>query len=154
MPHQFNVVLVEPEIPPNTGTIGRTCLAVGAKLHLVHPLGFELSEARVRRAGLDYWKYLDLVEHQSLDHFFGSLPADAPLFFFSKKVERTIYDEVYPAGAYFIFGKETKGLPEAILQKYPNKTLRIPMYDDRVRSLNLATSVGIVVYEGIRQLGV
>lgn len=154
MPHHFNVVLIEPEIPQNTGSIGRLCLATGCTLHLVEPLGFDISEAAVKRAGLDYWEHLRVVRHPSVEAFFASLPADAPKAFLSKKAGNTIYDFRVRPGTYFIFGKETAGLPDWILDRYAADTFRIPMYDARVRSINLAQAVAISAYEGIRQLGV
>jgi tRNA (cytidine/uridine-2'-O-)-methyltransferase len=150
---RFNIVLVEPEIPQNTGSIGRLCLATGSTLHLVEPLGFDISEAAVRRAGLDYWEHLDLRTHSSIEAFFESLPKGAPMAFLSKKAGRTHYEHRFAPGSYLFFGKETAGLPDWILNRYAADTVRIPMFDARVRSLNLATAVGIVVYEGIRQCG-
>jgi tRNA (cytidine/uridine-2'-O-)-methyltransferase len=153
MPHQLNVVLVEPEIPQNTGSIGRLCLATGATLHLVEPLGFEITHARLRRAGLDYWEHLQVVRHASLEIFLTSLPADAPKVFFSKKAGNTVFEHRFVPGTYLIFGKETAGLPDSVINAYPTETTRIPMYDARVRSLNLANAASIAVYEAIRQLG-
>ncbi len=153
MPHNLNVVLVEPEIPQNTGSIGRLCLATGTTLHLVEPLGFEITDAHLKRAGLDYWEHLNVVRHSSVEKFFESLPPNAPKVFLSKKAGHTLYEWKFEPGTYLIFGKETSGLPDWILNKYASETFRIPMYDARVRSLNLSTTVGISVYEGIRQLG-
>ena len=153
MPHDLHVVLVEPEIPQNTGSIGRLCLASGCTLHLIEPLGFDISESAVRRAGLDYWEHLKVQTHKSLEVFMDSIPADAPKAFMSKKAGHTVYDFPFKAGTYIFFGKETAGLPDWILNRFPTETLRIPIYDARVRSLNLATAVGITVYEAIRQLG-
>lgn len=152
MPCQFHVVLVEPEIPQNTGSIGRLCLATGTTLHLIEPLGFEITHSRLKRAGLDYWEHLHVVRHASLEVFMQSLPAEAPKIFFSKKAGHTLFEHVFVPGTYFIFGKETAGLPEELIQKHPLEVLRIPMFDARVRSLNLSNSVSIAVYEGIRQL--
>ncbi|MBY0469993.1 tRNA (cytidine(34)-2'-O)-methyltransferase [bacterium] len=153
MPHELNVVLVEPEIPQNTGTIGRLCLATGATLHLVEPLGFDISDAAVKRAGLDYWQYLKLIRHPSIEAFLESLPPDAPRVFISKKSGPLLYDYSFQPGTYLIFGKETAGLPDWILNAHAADSIRIPMYDARVRSLNLSNAVGICVYEAIRQLG-
>lgn len=153
MPHGLNIVLIEPEIPQNTGSIGRLCLAVQAKLHLVHPLAFEITDAKLRRAGLDYWEHLQVVEHASIEKFVESLPVDAPLALFTKKAGKTLYQHRFQPGTYLIFGKETMGLPEWFINKYPADSVRIPLYDARVRSLNLATAAGIGVYEAIRQLG-
>ncbi len=149
----FHVVLVEPEIPQNTGSVGRLCLATGCTLHLVEPLGFDVSESAVRRAGLDYWEHLKVVRHPSIEAFLTSMPPDAPKVFLSKKAGRTLYETKIAPGTYFFFGKETMGLPDWILNRYAADTVRIPMFDARVRSINLATAVGIAVYEGVRQLG-
>ena len=149
----MHVVLVEPEIPQNTGSIGRLCLAVGATLHLIEPLGFEITESRLRRAGLDYWEHLKVETHPSLEAFMEKLSPDTPKVFLSKKAGHTLYEHKFELGTYFFFGKETAGLPDWILNRYPTHTIRIPMFDARVRSLNLATAVGISVYEAIRQLG-
>jgi tRNA (cytidine/uridine-2'-O-)-methyltransferase len=153
MPHDLNVVLVEPEIPQNTGSVGRLCLATGATLHLVHPLGFEITHSRLRRAGLDYWEHLKVIEHPSLEAFIASMPVHAPKVFLSKKAGHTVFEHRFQPGEYLIFGKETMGLPDWVLNRYPTETTRIPMYDARVRSLNLANAASIVVYEAIRQLG-
>ena len=153
MPHNLNVVLIEPEIPNNTGSIGRLCLATQSTLHLVDPLGFEINDTQLKRAGLDYWQHLDVVRHPSLDAFFASLPKEAPLTFFSKKAKAVYSEHHYQPGSYLIFGKETKGLSEKLIEKYCNQSFRIPLYDSRVRSLNLSNAVSIVVYEAIRQLG-
>ncbi len=153
MPHDLNVVLVEPEIPQNTGSIGRLCLATGATLHLVEPMAFEITNARLRRAGLDYWEHLKVLRHSSLEEFLKSMPFDAPKVFFSKKAGHTLFDHQFAPGTYLIFGKETAGLPDWIINAFPTDTVRIPMYDARVRSLNLANAASIAVYEAIRQLG-
>jgi len=153
MPHGLHVVLVEPEIPQNTGSIGRLCLATGTTLHLVEPLGFEITHAKLKRAGLDYWEHLTVVRHASLDAFLSSLPPDAPKVFFSKKAGNTLFEYQFAPGTYLIFGKETAGLPDSVINAYPLETTRVPMYDARVRSLNLSNTVSIAVYEAIRQLG-
>lgn len=153
MPHQLHIVLIEPEIPSNTGAIGRLCLATGSTLHLVDPLGFEINDTQLKRAGLDYWQYLKVVRHTSLDAFFDSLPPNSPLTFFSKKARKSYLKHPYQAGSYLIFGKETKGLSEKLIEDYADLAFRIPIYDERVRSLNLANAVSIVLYEAIRQLG-
>lgn len=154
MPHDLHVVLVEPEIPQNTGSIGRLCLATQATLHLVEPLAFDISDSAVKRAGLDYWEHLKKVVHPSIEQFMETIPKDAPRVFFSKKVGHTIYEHQFQSGTYLIFGKETAGLPDWILNRFPAESLRIPIYDARVRSLNLSNAVSIAVYEAIRQLGV
>ncbi len=153
MAFDFHVVLVEPEIPQNTGSVGRLCLAIGATLHLIEPLGFDISESAVRRAGLDYWEHLRVIKHPSVEEFFAQLPKDASKIFLTKKAGKTVHQHVFVPGTYFIFGKETAGLPDWILNRYAADCARIPMFDARVRSLNLSTAVGISVYEAIRQIG-
>ena len=153
MPHNLSVVLVTPEIPTNTGSIGRLCLATNSTLHLVEPLGFEINDSRLKRAGLDYWKYLQIVRHKSLEHFFQSISQKAPMVFFSTKAKSSIFDQKFEEGSYLIFGCETKGLGEKLISKFSEYTFRIPQYDRRVRSLNLANAASIAVYEAIRQLG-
>lgn len=148
----LNVVLVEPEIPQNTGSIGRLCLATGATLHLVEPMSFEITHSRLKRAGLDYWEHLKVIQHGSLEAFLDSIPPDAPKVLIENRGGKTIYDHSYKDGTYLIFGRETSGLPDWLTTRYAAETLTIPMYDARVRSLNLSNAVGIVVYEAIRQL--
>lgn len=148
----LNVVLIEPEIPQNTGTIGRLCLATGSTLHLVEPLGFEITDTHLKRAGLDYWEHLSVVRHPNLDAFLASLPLQAPRYFFSKKSGRTLFETRFERGSYLIFGKETAGLPDSVLNRYPLDSVRIPLFDARVRSLNLSNAVSIAVYESIRQI--
>ena len=150
---KLNVVLVEPEIPQNTGNIARTCAATGSKLHLVHPLGFSINEKAVKRAGLDYWDKLDIEEHDSLEKFLEKYkPEDNNMFFVTTKGKQ-VYSNVEYTNMYevfLVFGKETKGLPEDILKKYITKTIRIPMRET-LRSLNLSNSVAIVAYEIFKQ---
>lgn len=146
-----DVVLVEPEIPQNTGNIGRTCVATGAKLWLVKPLGYELSDKYLRRAGLDYWQYLDYEVLDSLEVMLERF-ADRRLWFFSKKATRFYTDVSYQADDVLVFGKETKGLPEPLLAEQEEFCLKIPIRP-QVRSLNLATAVAICSYEMIRQIG-
>jgi tRNA (cytidine/uridine-2'-O-)-methyltransferase len=153
MPHNLSIVLVTPEIPTNTGSIGRLCLATNSTLHLVDPLGFDISDSRVKRAGLDYWKHLQVVRHKTFEAFLNSLPSDAPTVFFSTKAKTSLFDKKFKKGSYLIFGCETKGLGEELIEKFSEDTFQIPQYDDRVRSLNLANAASIVVYETIRQLG-
>ena len=153
MPHNLSIVLVKPEIPTNTGSIGRLCLATNSTLHLIEPLGFDISDSRVKRAGLDYWKYLQLIRHKSIEIFLDSLPTDASTVFFSTKAKKSLYAKEFKKGSYLIFGCETKGLGEELIEKFSKDTFNIPQYDDRVRSLNLANAASIVVYEAIRQLG-
>lgn len=150
---KLNIVLVEPEIPQNTGNIARTCAAIGAKLHLVHPLGFILSEKSVKRAGLDYWDKLDIEEHSSLNDFLSKYPPKSNNMFFSTTKGKHIYsDPDYSSmdEVFLLFGKETKGLPEDLLLKYIDNTIRIPMRET-LRSLNLSNSVCVAAYEVFRQ---
>ncbi len=149
----FHIVLHQPEIPPNTGNIGRLCLATRSRLHLVRPLGFSLDEKALQRAGLDYWDKVDLRMWDDLEDVFAQVQTEKSRFFLlTTKAKRPYWDEEFRAGDYFIFGRETKGLPETLLSKYPQACLTIPMPGDAARSLNLATSVGIVLYEAIRQI--
>ncbi len=150
---KINVVMVEPEIPQNTGNIARTCAAIGAKLHLVYPLGFSLSDKYLKRAGLDYWDKLDIEEHESLEKFLEKYkPEDNNMFFASTKSKQCYSDVDYSKmdEVFILFGKETKGLPEDLLQKYMKNCIRIPMRES-LRSLNLSNSVAIIVYEVLRQ---
>ena len=153
MPHDLSIVLVTPEIPTNTGSIGRLCLATNSILHLVDPLGFDISDSRVKRAGLDYWKHVKLIRHKSFELFLNSLPPEAPTVFFSTKAKNSLFEKKFKKGSYLIFGSETKGLGAELIEKFSENTFHIPQYDDRVRSLNLANAASIVVYETIRQLG-
>lgn len=152
----FNIVLVEPQIPPNTGNIGRLCIATRSKFHLVKPLGFDISEKAVRRAGLDYWKHVDLTVHESFAEFRASLPEKARLWYFTKFAERSIYSADFKDGDYLVFGKETTGLPKEVHDHEPKEQLlRVPMPgSDIVRSLNLAGTVHIALYEALRQNGI
>ncbi len=150
---KINVVMVEPEIPQNTRNIARTCAAIGAKLHLVHPLGFSISEKAVKRAGLDYWDKVEIEEHNSFDEFLKKYKPEENNMFFATTKGKHVYSEPNYSKmeeVFLLFGKETKGLPEDILQKYIDKTIRIPMRNN-LRSLNLSNSVAIVVYEVLRQ---
>jgi tRNA (cytidine/uridine-2'-O-)-methyltransferase len=152
MPGQLNVVLVEPEIPQNTGSIGRLCLATETTLHLVEPMAFEITHSRLKRAGLDYWEHLDVKTHKSLEAFLEFMPTDAPKVLFTKYGGKTLFEHKFEPGTFLIFGKETMGLPNWFTNRYASDCLRIPMYDARVRSLNLANAASIGVYEAIRQL--
>ena len=145
----LNIVLVEPEIPMNTGNIARTCAATGSVLHLVKPLGFDISEKAVRRAGLDYWHLVDVRVYENLDDFFEKNPAPS-LWCLSTKAPQDYSCAQFRDGDYLFFGKETKGLPEPFLQAHRARCLRIPMRAE-ARSLNLANSVAIIVYEALRQ---
>lgn len=146
----FDIVLVEPEIPPNTGNIARTCAATASRLHLVHPLGFEISDRTLKRAGLDYWPHVEVTEHPDLETCLNQLKGE--VYYFSKKATRLYTDVTYQPGDAFVFGPETRGLPEPLLEEVGGHSLRIPMVTDHVRSLNLATSVGVVLYEAVRQI--
>ncbi len=153
MPYNLSIVLVTPEIPTNTGSIGRLCLATNSTLHLVDPLGFDISDSRVKRAGLDYWKHLQVIRHKSFEVFLSALPPSAPTVFFSTKAKTSLFEKKFKKESYLIFGCETKGLGKELIEKFSEDTFYIPQYDNRVRSLNLANSASIVVYEAIRQLG-
>ena len=146
---RINIVLCEPEIPQNTGNIARTCAATGASLHLIRPLGFEIDNAKLKRAGLDYWDKLDITFYDGLDDFYSKHP-DAKVYYFSTKAKHKYSDVAYPDDAWIMFGKETKGLPEELLYANPDTCVRIPMRDG-LRSLNLSNSVAIAVYEILRQ---
>lgn len=146
----LNIVLVEPQIPQNTGNIARTCAATGARLHLVEPMGFKIDDAKLKRAGLDYWNLLDITYYKSLDDFFTR--TEGNFYYFSTKARKVYSDVCYPDNSYLFFGKETAGLPEELLFNNPEQCVRIPMIDD-ARSLNLSNSVAIGVYEVLRQWG-
>jgi tRNA (cytidine/uridine-2'-O-)-methyltransferase len=147
----LNIVLVEPEIPQNTGNIARTCAATGARLHIVKPMGFKIDDKKLKRAGLDYWHLLDITYYESLDDFFEKNP-DGDYRFFTTKGLNRYTDVTYPDDVYLFFGKETKGLPEELLFNNADKCVRIPMINDSsARSLNLSNSVAIAAYEVLRQ---
>ncbi len=145
----LNIVMVEPEIPQNTGNVARTCACTGARLHLVGPMGFKIDDKKLKRAGLDYWQYLDITFYDSLDEFFEKNP-DGAFYFFTTKAQHRHTDVEYPDNAYLFFGKETAGLPEKLLFEHPDSCVRIPMMNE-CRSLNLSNSVAIGVYEVLRQ---
>ena len=147
--YDLNIVLVEPQIPQNTGNISRTCAVTGARLHLVRPLGFEVTDKQLKRAGLDYWDKLDITYYDGLDDFF-SKNAGGNFYYFTTK-GRTVHSDVsYPNNAYLVFGREDKGLPEELLYANPESCVRIPMRNE-LRSLNLSNSAAIAVYEVLRQ---
>ena len=151
---KINIVMVEPEIPQNTGNIARTCAAIGAKLHLVKPLGFDISDKYLKRAGLDYWDKLEIEEHDSLEKFLEKYkPEEHHMYYATTKGQHCYSDVDYSKmdEVFLLFGKETKGLPEDLLQKYIANTIRIPMRE-HLRSLNLSNSVAIIVYEVLRQV--
>lgn len=145
----INVVLLEPEIPANTGNIGRTCVATGSVLHLIEPMGFRVDEKSVRRAGLDYWNKLDVRVYSSFPDFLNKNP-EAQIYMATTKAEQTYAEMQYQEDCYLMFGKESAGIPEELLKNYRDTTIRIPMKPD-IRSLNLSNSVSIVVYEALRQ---
>ncbi|MEY2573246.1 MAG: tRNA (cytidine/uridine-2-O-)-methyltransferase [Verrucomicrobiota bacterium] len=146
----FNVVLVEPEIPPNTGNIGRLCLATGSTLHLVKPLGFSIDDRELKRAGLDYWKEVEVKLWDSFEQLWQEREAGGRFFFLTTKSDRAYYDVSFRAGDFLVFGRETKGLPESLLAAHREHLVTIPMRG--TRSLNLATAVGIVLFEAVRQV--
>ena len=157
----LNIVLLEPEIPQNTGNIGRTCVATGTRLHLIEPMGFQVTDKWVRRAGLDYWDKLDVTVYDSYPDFlyknFGVVPGSqdsgqADLYFATTKARHVYSDIDYQDDCYIMFGKESAGIPEEILVEHPDRCIRIPMWGD-IRSLNLSNSVAIVTYEVMRQWG-
>lgn len=151
-PVPFHIVLVEPEIPPNTGNIARLCGATGTVLHLVGPLGFSLEDRYLRRAGLDYWPAIDLRRWDSFGALQQAFPAGR-FWYTSKKAARVHTAADFRPGDFLVFGKETEGLPEALLAAHPDRSLRIPIFSPLVRSLNLSTAAGIVLYEALRQTG-
>ncbi len=147
----IHIVLVEPEIPPNTGNIARSCAATGAKLHLVKPLGFSIDDKTLKRAGLDYWPFVDLEVHESLEEFLKKYK-DMPMYLATTKGIRRYSDVSYEENAMLLFGKETAGLPRTLIEEYKDRTIRIPMSrDTRLRSLNLSNSASIVLFEALRQ---
>jgi tRNA (cytidine/uridine-2'-O-)-methyltransferase len=147
----FHIVLVEPEIPPNTGNVARTCSVTGCTLHLVHPLGFKIDDAKLKRAGLDYWHELNIQHHDSFEDLLAKYP-DGRFFCATTKADKHYTEFRYREGDFFVFGKETSGLPEEILERHKETLIRIPMRPVS-RSLNLSNSVAIVVFEAFRQLG-
>lgn len=149
----LKVVLVEPQIPPNTGNIGRLCIATQTELHLIDPLGFDISEKAVRRAGLDYWKHIELHRHENYSAFRQSVSPNSRLWFFTKFAKKTLYEAKFGPEDYLVFGKETTGLPDIVREtENPDSFLKIPMPGDAiVRSLNLAGSAHIALYEALRQ---
>ena len=149
---KLNIVLVEPQIPQNTGNIARTCAATGASLHLVKPMGFTVDDKKLKRAGLDYWYLLDITYYDNLQDFFDK-NKDGKFFYFTTKGQHIYSDVSFPENAYIVFGREDAGLPESLLKDNPDTCLRMPMIGD-ARSLNLSNSVAIVAYEAVRQNGI
>lgn len=148
----FNIVLIEPEIPPNTGNIARLCAATGTRLHLVGKLGFSTDDRYLKRAGLDYWEFVDLRYWPDLNALKAENP-DSRFLYLSTKVSRSYLEVRYIPGDFIVFGKETRGLPEELLADNPDTSITIPMPSEKVRSLNLSTSAGVVLYEALRQSG-
>ena len=149
----YNIVLIEPEIPMNTGNIGRLSLASGSKLHLVKPFGFEIDDSRLKRAGLDYWKHIDLHLYESIDEFFA-VNRDKPMAFLSSHSQQDYCSIPFTDDMFLVFGKESVGLPKDLLDRHEKRTYSIPLHSEHVRSLNLANAVSVVVYEGLRRLKV
>ena len=147
----LNIVLIEPEIPNNTGNIGRLALASGSNLHLVKPFGFEIDDKRLKRAGLDYWQHLNVTYYDSIEDFFN-INKDKTMAFLSSHGNTSHWDIKFEDNLFLIFGKESVGLPKPIMEKYKDQLFKIPLYSDAVRSLNLANAVSIIVYEGLRKL--
>ena len=145
----INIVLHEPEIPHNTGAIARTCVLTNSRLHLIKPFGFDLSDKYLKRAGLDYWKYLDLTIYENLDDFFEK-NKDANFYLATTKTKNIYTDVKFKDGDFIFFGKETAGLPEDLINKYSDRAIRIPMIKDLKRSLNLANSCTVILYEALR----
>lgn len=147
----LNIVLIEPEIPNNTGNIGRLALASGSKLHLVKPFGFEIDDKRLKRAGLDYWQHLEVIYYDNIDDFFKRND-DAKMVFLSSHGKKNHWDIDFTDNLFLVFGKESVGLPKPLLEVYKSQLFKIPLYSNSIRSLNLANAVSIVVYEGLRQI--
>ena len=148
----LNIVLIEPEIPNNTGNIGRLSLASGSRLHLVKPFGFEITDKRLKRSSLDYWKHVDLHIYESIDEFFEKNKG-SQMAFLSSHGEKDYLEIPYQDELFLVFGKESKGLPATVTEKYEDQLYKIPIHSKNIRSLNLANAVSIVVYEGLRSLG-
>jgi tRNA (cytidine/uridine-2'-O-)-methyltransferase len=147
----FNIVLIEPEIPMNTGNIGRLSLATGSNLHLVKPLGFEISDARLKRAGLDYWKHINLFVYDNIEDFYAK-NLGKNMVYFSSHGENTYLDIEFEDDLFLVFGKESVGLPKNVIENNKETTYKVPLYSEHIRSLNLANSVAVVVYEGLRNI--
>ncbi|MFL0352196.1 tRNA (cytidine(34)-2'-O)-methyltransferase [Xanthomarina sp. GH4-25] len=146
----INIVLIEPEIPNNTGNIGRLALASGSNLHLVKPFGFEISDSRLKRAGLDYWKHLNVYYYENVEEFL-QINKNANMVFLSSHGTKNHWDITFEDNLFLVFGKESVGLPKSITESHSNQLFKIPLFSEHVRSLNLANAVSIVVYEGIKQ---
>lgn len=149
----LNIVLIEPEIPNNTGNIGRLALASGSNLHLVRPFGFEISDTRLKRAGLDYWQHLNLYVYENIEDFFNK-NKDKPMAFLSSHSSQSYYNIPFKDNLFLVFGKESVGLSKSIHKEYSNQVYKIPLYNKHIRSLNLANAVSIVVYEGLKSINI
>lgn len=147
----FNIVLIEPEIPNNTGNIGRLALGTGSTLHLVKPFGFELTDKRLKRAGLDYWQHLNIIMYENVDAFFEQ-NKEKKMIFFSASATKNHWEIDFEEDMFLVFGKESVGLPKSILNVNEDKAVKIPLYSKHIRSLNLANAVAISIYEGLRQI--
>lgn len=147
----FNIVLIEPEIPNNTGNIGRLALATGSTLHLVKPFGFELNDKRLKRAGLDYWQHISLFIYESIVEFYD-VHRDKNMVYFSSHGEKEYWSIDYKEELFLVFGKESVGLPKEMIKANANNLYKIPLYSEHIRSLNLANAVSVIAYEGLRQL--
>ncbi len=147
----LNIVLIEPEIPNNTGNIGRLALASGSRLHLVKPFGFEIDDTRLKRAGLDYWQHLEVLYYENTENFFAK-NKNAKMVFLSSHGTKLHWDISFSDELFLVFGKESVGLPKPLLETHKQQLFKIPLYSENIRSLNLANAVGIVVYEGLRQI--
>jgi len=147
----LNIVLIEPEIPNNTGNIGRLALATGSKLHLVKPFGFEIDDKRLKRAGLDYWQHLEVIYYNNIDDFFLK-NSNAKMVYLSSHGKKSHWDIKFTSNMFVVFGKESVGLPKPLIEKNKDLLFKIPLYNEAIRSLNLANAVSIIVYEGLRQL--
>ncbi|MDP5081250.1 MAG: tRNA (cytidine(34)-2'-O)-methyltransferase [Winogradskyella sp.] len=147
----LNIVLIEPEIPNNTGNIGRLALATGSRLHLVKPFGFEIDDKRLKRAGLDYWQHLEVIYYDSINHFFQQ-NKDAEMVYLSSHGSKSHWDITFTDDLFLVFGKESVGLPKSLISAQKDHLFKIPLYSKEIRSLNLANAVSIIIYEGLRQL--
>lgn len=153
MNHNLKIVLVNPQIHWNTGAIGRTCVALGVELHIVHPCGFEFDEKEIKRAGLDYWEHVQLFHHQSWAEFVAAQKVEKEqLFFFSTKTDKLYYEAEFVEGSYLVFGSETAGLSAEIHAEYADNMYKLPMFSEHIRSLNLANTATAVTYEALRQV--
>ncbi|RNJ63775.1 MAG: tRNA (cytidine(34)-2'-O)-methyltransferase [Porphyrobacter sp. IPPAS B-1204] len=145
------IILIQPEIPGNTGAVGRTCVALGMELILIHPLGFDISDKRVKRSGLDYWPHVHLTEYASWDAFLAArTPRPDQMFLFEEFGARSFYEPDYPDDAFLVFGQETKGIPRSVIDRHPDRLFHLPMRSDVIRSLNLANTVAAAAYQALR----